>query len=991
MASGFLFLTRLVALLTLVTGSPYGNVGCHFSPVCKSDEICADDNLFGSCVSVGSSHLPFYDLDPRGLRELKGGIKFLIDEGYQWKDEFSQDILRKVLFTYQLDYPSQEYPFLSGGYNDLSPVQSQGELARASLHLLWKGNGAPPPVRSKKYAANDRYQTNNYRASVSDIVEEYMALLEELEESRQNSLQQRFQDYYARYSKLLDRYNQYRDQRVPLTMGDEGYQDDPQTDELGDKMNLIQDYLRKVYTEKFGEDGNFVDGAWVRAGKPRGKVKEDEEGEIQTPGEDGDVDVGDADREDGDTIRNNLAAWIEDGASSSSSSAPVDEDGFLESSSTSDSEVTFLALLGEQLVPFLNEADREEWQKLTEEEKIQMLEEVLATVQDGEAVVDEGDGRDGSLVPQFDPNNFDGGLGGDFGKVEELESAKGNNPEEPPKQSGDFQEKELFLTGQVGQVEKKAEDVETLTVELPKGDSANTEKPITTAATTSKPKTTPPATGYAYIALKDKISQEDAESLVSNLAFLLEVPSQTFSKVRSHGSEVTFFVNSNDQKMSPAIVATSAAENGKTLEAIMQVDIKETGVGKEVETGESLKDEDNTALVVLTVILSLCVLLILIVVVSIYCIRKRSNFQAKLKGLSGKEETEPEAKSDYQDLCRQRMATKQTEKPEPLSRISSIAQSEGAQPSPSSRSSTSSWSEEPVQSNMDISTGHVVLTYMEDHLQNQDRLSKEWEALCTYEPDGSSTAVGREPKNTSRNRFTESLPYDHSRIILNENVNSAGSDYINANAIVDSDPKAPAYIATQAPLPNTLGDFWQMVWEQGSVVIVNLTHLSESEILKTPYWPNKGSAIYHIYELHLVSEHVWCDDYLVRSFYLKNLETQETRTVTQFHFLSWTKDGVPSSPKALLEFRRKVNKSFRGRQCPIIVHCNDGVGRTGTYILIDLVLTRMTKGAKEIDIAATLEHIRDHRETLVRTKEQFEFALTAVAEEVNAILKALPQ
>lgn len=100
-----------------------------------------------------------------------------------------------------------------------------------------------------------------------------------------------------------------------------------------------------------------------------------------------------------------------------------------------DSEVTFLALLGEQLVPFLNEADREEWQKLTEEEKIQMLEEVLATVQDGEAVVneeavvDEGDGRDGSLVPQFDPNNVNGGLGGGFGKVEELESAKGNNPE----------------------------------------------------------------------------------------------------------------------------------------------------------------------------------------------------------------------------------------------------------------------------------------------------------------------------------------------------------------------------------------------------------------------------------------------------------------------------------------------------------------------------------------------------------------------------------
>jgi len=126
-----------------------------------------------------------------------------------------------------------------------------------------------------------------------------------------------------------------------------------------------------------------------------------------------------------------------------------------------------------------------------------------------------------------------------------------------------------------------------------------------------------------------------------------------------------------------------------------------------------------------------------------------------------------------------------------------------------------------------------------------------------------------------------------------------------------------------------------------------------------------------------------------------------------------------------------VNKSYRGRSCPIIVHCryvqpgqisglinytafllktskntlhnplliiclisfdfSDGAGRTGTYCLIDMVLNRMTKGAKEIDIAASLEHIRDQRPGMVRTKQQFEFVLMAVAEEVHAILKALPQ
>src|SRR5437868_76254 len=77
----------------------------------------------------------------------------------------------------------------------------------------------------------------------------------------------------------------------------------------------------------------------------------------------------------------------------------------------------------------------------------------------------------------------------------------------------------------------------------------------------------------------------------------------------------------------------------------------------------------------------------------------------------------------------------------------------------------------------------------------------------------------------------------------------------------------------------------QMVWEQGSVIIVMLTRLMEHGVsLCHRYWPEEGSELYHNYEVHLVSEHIWCDDYLVRSFYLKNLKTSETRTVTQFHF-----------------------------------------------------------------------------------------------------------
>ncbi|CAF4367437.1 unnamed protein product, partial [Adineta steineri] len=87
----------------------------------------------------------------------------------------------------------------------------------------------------------------------------------------------------------------------------------------------------------------------------------------------------------------------------------------------------------------------------------------------------------------------------------------------------------------------------------------------------------------------------------------------------------------------------------------------------------------------------------------------------------------------------------------------------------------------------------------------------------------------------------------------------------------------------------------------------------------------------------------------------------------------------------------KVNRCFRGQSSPIIVHCNDGIGRTGTYILLDIVLNRIYKGAREINIAATLEHIRDQRPQMVKTKDQLQFVFVAVAEEVTYLIKAIRQ
>ncbi|KAM9698935.1 receptor-type tyrosine-protein phosphatase N2 isoform 1-T1 [Dama dama] len=510
----------------------------------------------------------------------------------------------------------------------------------------------------------------------------------------------------------------------------------------------------------------------------------------------------------------------------------------------------------------------------------------------------------------------------------------------------------------------------------------------------------PPEEEYGYIVMEnDSLSLDKGTQALEDVARLLEVPAGVFTDVEVEGPAVTFRVRANAQNVTAAAAAKAAADNKDKLQTMSGLRVLQAGVGSRSRVKplpHQAARDDSTKFVVLTLVSVVAIVGVLLASGVIYCLRHSSHhrLKEKLSGLVG--DPGPDATNAYQELCRQRVAARTTERPEAThtSRVSSVSSqlSDGPMPSPSARSSTSSWSEEPVQPNMDISTGHMVLAYMEDHLKNKNRLEKEWEALCAYQAEPNSSFVAQREENLPKNRCPAVLTYDHSRIRLKSENSHSSSDYINASPIMDHDPRKPAYIATQGPLPSTVADFWQMVWESGCVVIVMLTPLSENGVRQCyHYWPDEGSNLYHIYEVHLVSEHIWCEDFLVRSFYLKNLQTNETRTVTQFHFLSWYDQGVPSSTRSLLDFRRKVNKCYRGRSCPIIVHCSDGAGRSGTYVLIDMVLNKMAKGAKEIDIAATLEHLRDQRPGMVQTKEQFEFALTAVAEEVNAILKAFPQ
>ncbi|VDP86073.1 unnamed protein product [Echinostoma caproni] len=222
-------------------------------------------------------------------------------------------------------------------------------------------------------------------------------------------------------------------------------------------------------------------------------------------------------------------------------------------------------------------------------------------------------------------------------------------------------------------------------------------------------------------------------------------------------------------------------------------------------------------------------------------------------------------------------------------------------------------SSEPISCGIDVITGHLILSYMEAYLREDSRMNADWEAVNAYEAEEATPCVdAQRPENLMKNRLIAPLPYEQSRVRLRFGDN----DYINASLIYDHTPRNPVYIATPTPLADTVTHFWQMVWEQSCVIIVCLERPADlkqyNEQLADPeltdaciqYWPNEGTRAYGNFEVHLVSEHSSCDKYVVRSLYLKNLQTSETRTVTQFHYLTWNNEKLKSETKALLDFRR---------------------------------------------------------------------------------------
>uniref|UniRef100_A0AAX7UKV9 Receptor-type tyrosine-protein phosphatase F n=1 Tax=Astatotilapia calliptera TaxID=8154 RepID=A0AAX7UKV9_ASTCA len=231
--------------------------------------------------------------------------------------------------------------------------------------------------------------------------------------------------------------------------------------------------------------------------------------------------------------------------------------------------------------------------------------------------------------------------------------------------------------------------------------------------------------------------------------------------------------------------------------------------------------------------------------------------------------------------------------------------------------------------------------------------------------------------NKPKNRYANVIAYDHSRVVLTS-VDGKRSDYINANYI-DGYRKQNAYIATQGPLPETLSDFWRMVWEQRSSTIVMMTRLEEKSRVKCDqYWPSRGTETYGMIQVTMLDT-VELATYSVRTFALYKNGSSEKREVRQFQFMAWPDHGVPEYPTPILAFLRRVKACNPPDAGPMVVHCSAGVGRTGCFIVIDAMLERM-KHEKSVDIYGHVTCMRAQRNYMVQTEDQYIFIHEALLE-----------
>ncbi|CAI4222474.1 unnamed protein product [Auanema sp. JU1783] len=308
----------------------------------------------------------------------------------------------------------------------------------------------------------------------------------------------------------------------------------------------------------------------------------------------------------------------------------------------------------------------------------------------------------------------------------------------------------------------------------------------------------------------------------------------------------------------------------------------------------------------------------------------------------------------------------------------------------------------------DAISERIRLLYEYDPHAKRNGFAEEFDRIQKDDDQLLSCRIGKKEEYTTKNRYKNIIPFDQTRVVLEVEAipkEPTDSDYINASYI--RFPKngrlrldnVREYISAQGCLDNTVVDFWRMIWQENSRVIVMTTR--ENELGKSKcyrYWPDLGEErCYRGFYCKTIEELSYKtreknEESFVKRVFRFHKEGSAPRIVHHLQYVGWPDHDKPESPEPVLEFLAEVDRvhnSIMEPQGPILVHCSAGIGRSGTFIMIDVLSNQIRKLGLTcpIDIPATLTILRRQRKSMIQTVEQYTFVYKAVDLYVSKILK----
>ncbi|KAK9840994.1 hypothetical protein WJX81_004844 [Elliptochloris bilobata] len=268
-------------------------------------------------------------------------------------------------------------------------------------------------------------------------------------------------------------------------------------------------------------------------------------------------------------------------------------------------------------------------------------------------------------------------------------------------------------------------------------------------------------------------------------------------------------------------------------------------------------------------------------------------------------------------------------------------------------------------------------------------------------------AIAEMDDNYDKNRYCDCLPFNYNRVILHRH-DEEDAGYINASHLRSKDFEQPEweYIAAQGPLFDTVPEFWRMVYESGSQMIVMLTRTEEENIKGqmvdkcAAYWPQSVGAIMPQGNLmvKLDNEEMLSPELRRRELTLTCLDNDDVLPLTHIQHLTWPDHGLPPSSVALrcilalMRAAREAPPSVPHGGGPPIVHDSAGIGRTGVLVAADIALrqlhaARSPGDAKAaVDCKAIVQELRRQRMSMVHYQEQFAWLYRVLADEIKSLM-----